>query len=193
MVVRREDAGRLLDEAGAALRLKTSSMSLLGPTYSMLGNLKDAFLTRGMCSKVLRLEWKRRLMQSSTNAIRPLATMTLRQGLVLYIAACVLVYSLGKVRLGPQGFLICDFQVARRDPAPTRCLIFGLFFSQPHRADMSKIVLGGVSADQAVRDSLAIPIHVHTPLPVIVMTPVLKRIPFARFSSASLDVNVSVV
>lgn len=58
-------------------RLKTSSMSRLGPTYSM-------FICSGDFINAGRFIWKpffwcqRALMQSSTRAIRPVATMALK-------------------------------------------------------------------------------------------------------------------
>jgi hypothetical protein len=45
--------------------------------YSKFAILKDELRRSGMCICVLCLEWKRRLMQSSTRAMRPVATTTL--------------------------------------------------------------------------------------------------------------------
>jgi hypothetical protein len=75
---------------GLVLRLNISSMRRLGPTYSMF-ILKLAFRMSGICNWVLCLEWKRRLIQSSTSAIRPVATTMLYAALVR-----------GKVRLQPR-------------------------------------------------------------------------------------------
>ena len=58
-------------------RLKTSSINRLGPMYSKLAILKDELRSSGICMCVVCFEWKRRLMQSSTSAIRPVATTTL--------------------------------------------------------------------------------------------------------------------
>ena len=66
---------------GRAFRWNTSSMSRLGPMYSMF-ILKLALRMSGMCNCVLCFEWKRRLMQSSTRAMRPVATTTLHDALV---------------------------------------------------------------------------------------------------------------
>ena len=58
------------------VRLNISSMRRLGPMYSMF-ILKLVLRIRGMCNCVLCFEWKRRLMQSSTSAMRPVATTML--------------------------------------------------------------------------------------------------------------------
>jgi hypothetical protein len=71
---RRDDGFR-----GLVFRLNISSISRLGPMYSMF-ILKLAFRIKGMCNCVLCFEWKRRLMQSSTSAMRPVATTMLEEG-----------------------------------------------------------------------------------------------------------------
>jgi hypothetical protein len=63
------------------VRLNTSSISRIGPMYSIF-ILKLAFRISGICSWVLWPEWKRRFMQSSTSATRPVATTILKDILV---------------------------------------------------------------------------------------------------------------
>ncbi|KAH8643467.1 hypothetical protein IG631_00930 [Alternaria alternata] len=62
-------------------------MRRLGPMYSRLATLKEGFRRSGICIVVLCLEWKRRLMQSSTRAMRPVAITTL----FIWLTHCCLV------------------------------------------------------------------------------------------------------
>src|ERR1700733_3084075 len=131
-------------------------------------------------------------MQSSTKAIRPVATTTLSLLLVKSLQTAVSKYSLRNISDSVQNSLVGNSHITRGYPTTSCGFFMSLILIQTYRANMGKSFVA-VCANEEIRNGFDISLFLYNSLPGVVMTPILKHIALVRLSAAPLDVNMSII